>query len=130
MRTYEYIKKEWLLSPTARLVYQAAAGVSLTLIPVLVAVQFTYSIRPFLKQLLFLAVLGTALNLVGMENFLFRFDDSRPLKQVFWFCVMIFAPIGPALYCFIVYSRSNAFKSGLADRHDETPGAMHQPKGP
>jgi hypothetical protein len=29
---------------------------------------------------------------------------------VFWFCAMIFFPLGPALYCFVVYSRSNAIK--------------------
>lgn len=41
-----------------------------------------------------------------MEYFLFRFDDSPALKQILWFVVMLFVPLGPALYCFVVYSRS------------------------
>jgi len=56
-----------------------------------------------------------------MEYFLFRFDDSGALKQVFWFCVMLFAPLGPALYCFLVYSRSDMVKE-CADRTPGLPG--------
>jgi len=67
--------------------------------------------RPVLRPILFAAVLGMAINALGMEYFLFRFDDSGPLRQVFWFCVMIFAPLGPALYCFVVYSRSDQLKN-------------------
>jgi hypothetical protein len=46
-----------------------------------------------------------------MEFFVFRFDNSHPLKQVFWFLVMIIPAIGAALYCFLVYSRSEQFKA-------------------
>jgi len=116
MLRYEFLNKEWIVSPTARLVYRTAAIVSLTLFPSLMTVLFLAPIRPFLKPLVFLAVLGTALNALGMEYFLFRFDDTHALKQVFWFCAMIFIPIGPALYCFIVYSRSNILRSNCADR--------------
>jgi|SRR5579864_8054253 len=118
MLKYEFISKEWIVSPTARNVYRAAAVISLALIPVVVAIQRTYSARPFLKQLLFVSVVGAALNLVGMEFFLFRFDESHPLKQVFWFVVMIFIPIGPALYCLIVYSHSNAHRNILGSAHE------------
>jgi hypothetical protein len=44
-----------------------------------------------------------------MQYFLFRFDDSHPMKQIFWFCVILFPSLGPALFCFTVYSRSKAF---------------------
>jgi len=52
-----------------------------------------------------------------MEIFLFRFDNSRPLKQVFWFVIMLFPLLGAALYCFVVYSRSNVFKAGDQQAH-------------
>jgi len=44
--------------------------------------------------------------MIAMEYFLFGFDDSSALKKMFWFCVMLLPPLGPALYCFLVYSRS------------------------
>jgi len=58
MLRYEYIDKEWIVSPTARLVYRAAAIVSLMLFPALEAVQLLDPVRPFLKPLVFIAVLG------------------------------------------------------------------------
>lgn len=106
MSRYDLINKEWIVSPTARLVYRAAAVASLAFIPVIVAIQLTYPTPTYLKQLLFVSILGVALTTIGMEYFLFRFDDSGALKQIFWFCAMFFFPIGPALYCSLVYSRS------------------------
>ena len=124
MLRYEYINKEWIVSRTARLVYRAAAVVSLALIPLVVAIQLSYPAPPILKKLLFLSVLGSALNLIGMEYFLFRFDDSHPLKQVISFVVMIFIPIGPALYCFIVYSRSEALKAACTAPPNQLSGPI------
>jgi hypothetical protein len=49
-----------------------------------------------------------------MEFFLFRFDDSHPLKQIVCFLVMLFPILGAALYCFIVYSRSDVLKNACA----------------
>lgn len=69
------------------------------------------SIAPVTRLLLFAGVLGYVTTMAGMEFFLFRFDNSHPLKQVFWFCVMLLPMLGPALYCFIVYSRSDVLKS-------------------
>jgi hypothetical protein len=109
MNPYEYINKEWIVSPTARRVYRTAAAVSLIMTLAFVAAVFNEPIR-FLKPLVFIGTVGTAVNLVGMEYFLFRFDDSHALKQVLWFLVMIFLPVGPALYCFIVYSHAKAFE--------------------
>jgi hypothetical protein len=117
MLKYEYINKEWIVSRTARSVYRAAAALSLLLIPVLwIAIEGSMlgPLRLMLRPLLFIAVLGMAITVVGMEYFLFRFDTSHPLKQVLWFCAMVFAPIGPALYCFLVYSRSDVVKSCVA----------------
>ena len=109
MQSYELISKEWIVSPRARLVYRTAAVVSLALIP-LVAALILDSRRPVLRSLLFLAILGTALNAIGMEYFLLRFDNSPALKQVFWFCLLFFVSVGPFLYCFLVYSRSQIVK--------------------
>jgi|SRR3974390_2391164 len=122
MQKYDYINKDWIVSPAARLVYRAAAVVSLSLYP-LVVIPFFYPFPPLLRPLLLLAILGAALNMIGMEYYLFRFDDSRAMTQMFWFCVMIFIPLGPALYCFMVYSRSNAVKTappGLAGKPYES----------
>jgi hypothetical protein len=61
----------------------------------------------------FTCVLGAAITMVAMEYFLFGFDTPASFKKLFWFCVMLFPPLGPPLYCFIVYSRSNVLqKSG------------------
>jgi hypothetical protein len=116
MNKYDLINKEWILSPTARLVYRTAAIASLMLVPVVMEIQRTYPVRPFLRQLLLLTVVGTALNLVGMEYFLFRFDESHAVKQILWFCVMLVPPFGPALYCLVVYSRSGVLKRFAEDK--------------
>ncbi len=112
MIRYEFLSKEWIVSPRARLVYRTAALVSLTLIPLLV-VLILYPLE-FLKLPLFLAVVGMAVNVIGMENFLIRFDNSPAWQQVLWFCVNILMPVGPALYCFIVYSRSEVVRKSSA----------------
>jgi hypothetical protein len=116
MLMYELINKEWIVSRTARSVYRASAALSMLLFPVLwFAIEGDGTLGPVLRPILFIGVLGMALTGLGMEYFLFRFDSSAPLKQIFWFCVMIFAPIGPALYCFLVYSRSDILKRSCAE---------------
>ena len=115
MLTYDYINKEWIVSPTARRVYRSAAGLSLAFLLFLVAIQLPLGIlgavRPILKLLVLIGVVSSAIIAVGMEYFLLRFDESHPLKQVFWFVAMLFVPLGPALNCLIVYSRSGVLKS-------------------
>ena len=81
-------------------------------------VLIVYGPIPALKQFLFVGVLATAINGAGMEFFLFRFDDSPAWKQILWFCALIFIPIGPALYCFLVYSRSKVVLNALAMAED------------
>ena len=110
MNQYDLIDKKWILSPTARRVYRTSAAVSLTLYVSLVGA-IAKGPTPFWKQALFLGVLGTAITGSGMEAFLFRYDNSSALKQIFWFVVMLFFPLGPALYCYLVYSRSKALKA-------------------
>ena len=109
----QYVSKQWFVSSTARRVYRAAAVVSLTLFVSLAAL-VVYGPIPILKQFLFIGVLATVINSAGMEFFLFRFDDSPPWRQILWFCALMFIPIGPALYCFLVYSRSRAVKAVCA----------------
>lgn len=113
MIKYEYISKDLIISSTARRVYRASAVLSLFIYPSLVAIKIAGP-TPFLKQLLFISVVATAIITVGMEFFLIRFDDSAVWKQIFWFLVMIFAPLGSVLYCFAVYSRSKAVQSANA----------------
>ena len=110
MLPYEFINKEWIVSRTARRVYRTSAVISLFLIPLLVA-DIMHGPLPFIRQLVFIGVVATAINGVGMEYFLFRFDQSTGLAQIVWFCVMLVPPLGPALFCFVVYSRSEALKA-------------------
>lgn len=117
MNHYQHFSKEWIVSPTARRVYRVAAVVSLTLYVSLAAL-IVYDPILALQQFLFVGVLATAINGTGMEFFLFRFDDSAAWKQILWFCALIFIPVGPALYCFLVYSRSRVVLNALAIAED------------
>ena len=114
MDGYQFIDKKWILSPVAKLVYQTAALVSLSLYATLAAAILGEPV-PYLRALVLVGISATALNGVAMECFLFRFDTSSGLMQIFWFCVMICAPLGPALYCFFVYSRSDALKASCGE---------------
>ena len=110
---FQYVKKEWIVSTGARRLYRAAAAISMAVYPLLLALIYDGPL-PFLKQLLFIAVLATALNGMAMEFFRFRFDESQAWKQIFWFCALIFIPIGPALYCLLVYSRSQVLRTACS----------------
>jgi hypothetical protein len=125
MNSYEWINREWLISPTARRVYRISAALSITSFVALWFVFFDAgmprAVAPFARLLLFAGALGTCTTFVGMEYFLFRFDDSHPLKQIAWFCVMLVPLLGPALYCFIVYSRSEAVKNSGIKRPEDMP---------
>jgi len=118
MLRYYYINRGWIISATARWTYRLAATLSLALFFLLFDMRLRGTIPnallPVLKPILFAGVLGTATTLVAMEYFLLGFDDSSSLKKVFWFCVMMLPPLGPALYFFFVYSRSNVLKAELA----------------
>ena len=119
MLRYYYINKEWMLSATAQRIYRLAAGLSLALffawsglmlaggIPGIPA-----TLRSLVRALLFVCVGGAAVTVVAMEYFLFGFDESPAWKKVLWFGVMLFPPLGPPLYCFFVYSRSEVVKRG------------------
>jgi len=124
LRNY-YINKEWILSYAARRIYRVAAGLSLALFFFLMVVKFMGGIPetlvPILKLPLFAGVLGAAITMVAMEYFLFGFDNSSALKKVFWFCVLLFPPLGPPLYCFIVYSRSDVLKATPGLRVERAP---------
>jgi hypothetical protein len=118
MLMYEYINKEWIVSRSARRVYRASAYLSTALLVgwwiALFEGGIPVPIVPVARLLLLAGVLGAGITWVGMEYFLFRFDDSHPLKQMAWFCVMLLPLLGPALYCFIVYSRSEVVMSSCA----------------
>ncbi len=114
MLRYYYINKEWMVSGTAQHVYRVTASLYLVLFFMLMALrlmgEIPNSLLPMVRLLLLTGVLGTATTMVAMEYFLFGFDSSSATKKVFWFCVMLLPPLGPALYCFIVYLRSDVLK--------------------
>ena len=117
MNPHQYVKKEWIVSPAALRIFRVAALISLTLYVSLGWV-LVNGATPLLRQIVLVGIFAMALTGAGMEAFLFLFDDSPAWKQVLWFLVMIFAPIGPALYCFIVYSRSTAIRAACAAQQD------------
>jgi len=120
MLRYYYINKEWMLSPRARIVYRTSAICSLALFFMLwvlrLPVVIPAGITPLVRLLLFAGVVGAAITIVGMEYFLFGFDDSPAWKKTLWFCVMLLPPLGPALYCLIVYSYSRVLMKVSAER--------------
>ena len=116
MLRYELVSPKLIVSRTAYRVYRFSACLSILLI---LGVSVALSERNIpdivavlVKPLLFLFAVSAAITFAGMEVFLFRFDQSRPLKQAFWFLAMLVPLLGPALYCFIVYSRSDVFNAG------------------
>jgi hypothetical protein len=119
LRNY-YLNKQWMVSRTARRVYRISAGLSLALLLMFIAIpragEIPEYVRPTLRLLVLLGVCGAAITMVAMEYFLFGFDNSSTYKKVFWFCVMLLPPLGPPLYCFLVYSRSDLFKGTVAER--------------
>jgi hypothetical protein len=117
MLHYEFLNKEWVVSATAYRVYRFAASLSVVLfVGLLWALsqgERSSLSGSALRTVAPAAALATGTTFVGMEYFLFRFDNSHPLKQVLWFCIMIFPFFGPALYCFVVYSRTDLVRTAL-----------------
>lgn len=110
---YEFVKREWIVSAQARRVYRLSATVSVLLFILLLFMIYERAfgvVIPRVKLLFFAGALGAGTTIVAMEIFLFRFDQSHPLKQIVWFFVMLLPLLGPALYCFVVYSRSDIVK--------------------
>jgi len=115
MLRYELISPKLIVSRTAYHLYRVSACLSILLfVGLCIAISEGTAPQimvPIAQLLLLIFALATASTIVGMEIFLFRFDNSQPLKQVFWFCVMLVPLLGAATYCFVVYSRSNLFKA-------------------
>ena len=113
MLRYYYINKEWILSTTARRIYRISASLSTMLFLMVWAARMRVPIPtgmlPTVRLLLFAGVLGAATTMVAMEYFFFGFDKTPVWKKALWFFVLLAPPLGPPLYCFIVYSRSNLF---------------------
>jgi len=119
LRNY-YINKEWMLSATACRVYRASAVLSGALFLLIIALPFVgrvpESLLTITRLFVFVGVLGAAITIVAMEYFLFGFDKSSALRRLFWFFVMLFPLLGPSLYCFIVYSRSDVLRAARPGR--------------
>ncbi len=118
---YFYIKRTWLISPAARRIWRACAWLSLLLLacPFLYAFYadwlYDHQSLGLLNLLLLISVIALAGNVAAMEYYLFTLDDSRALAQIFWFVAFFLAPVGPAIYCLVVYSRSKYFKTETAE---------------
>jgi len=115
MLRYYYINKEWILSATARRIYRISASLSIMLFLIEWAVRMHVPIGPgmlpIVRPLVFAGVFGAAITLIAMEYFFFGFDKTPVWKKALWFLVLLAPPLGPPLYCFVVYSRSSQFTS-------------------
>lgn len=111
----QLVSREMVVSRKARSIYRLSAGLSIPLIFgsawLLSAPHVSEVIEQFAEPLLFIGVLAIVITTAGMQAFLFRFDDSSALKQIFWFLIMLVPGIGAILYCFLVYSRSKALEA-------------------
>src|SRR5215472_18534265 len=100
MLRYYYINRGWIVSSSARRMYRIAASLSLSLFFVL----FAMSLRGLIPNALVpvLRAISPAwcvrsCNYNDCDGVLFvGFDDSSALKKMFWFCVMLLPPLGPA----------------------------------
>jgi hypothetical protein len=106
MSYYRLIPPSCIVSATARRVYLACGQVSVAFAALVMWSASTGS-NVFQTQLgtilLPLGATSIALLVVGMECFLFMYDDSRAWKQVLWFVALAIIPFGTVLYCFRVY---------------------------
>ena len=117
MRSFDFINKEWIVSATARTVYRTAAYLSIMLFLLwcyTLSEGIPRAYAPLVRLLVLAGVLGAGTVLVGMEYFLFRFDQSHPLKQMASFCLMLIPLLGPAIYCLSVYSHAEIVKNCVA----------------
>jgi len=112
---YFAIDERLIVSQEASRIYRVCAWISLALFVALVVAVLSPSTPLSLivssKPLLMVGALSYAGMIVAMEVFLFRFDESSALKQIFWFVVMLIPLLGAPAYCLLVYSRSEIIKN-------------------
>lgn len=112
---YFAIDEKLIVSQEACRIYRLCAWISLALFVALVAGELSpiapVWLIPLSKPLLMVGALSYAGMIVSMEIFLFRFDESSALKQIFWFLVMLIPLLGAPAYCLLVYSRSEIIKN-------------------
>jgi len=130
---YLPITKSWIISRSARAIYQTCAVLACTLFGALIAILLAMgfsgvnSLSAFplalsvARAIILPGVLGSATLSIAMWYFWFNFDKSSWASKAFWFLPLyLLLPIGPALYCFFVYLRNADVASVVArlpDRH-------------
>lgn len=121
MRFY-LISENWLISSTARKAYRWSGGISITLLPTIFAVRLLHQLDLLspglifaLRGMLMISVLATAVTYVAMQYFLLVEDESPAWKQILWFLAMVLLGIGPGLYVFFGYSRSEYFRANKSN---------------
>ena len=107
---YFAIDEKLIISHEACRIYRVCAWISLAFFVALIGDLFSpegpLALIVLSKPLLMIGALSYAGMIVAMEVFLFRFDESSALKQIFWFLVMLIPLLGAPTYCLLVYSRS------------------------
>ena len=63
------------------------------------------ALRSLVKLTFFASILATAVTFIAMEYFFFTVYEASAPKMIFWFLVLGLLAIGPALFCFTVYSK-------------------------
>ena len=112
---YFAIDRRLIVSAAACRFHRLAAWISLIVTAGILAGCFTPGtpawLGPFAPPLLMTGILAYVSNVSAMEVFLFRFDETGAVKQIFWFLVTLVPLLGAPVYCLVAYSRSNAVKS-------------------
>jgi len=116
MLRYELVSPQMIVSRTASRLYRASAIISIGRFVSWITFSEGLSQSVFAPTIVLVAAISAAITIVGMEFFLFRFDESRFLKQIFWFVAMLVPLLGASLYCFLVYSRSEVVRSGFQEK--------------
>src|SRR6266498_2345636 len=106
---YLAVDKKLIISSTACRLYRVSAWISLALLAAISAGCFSpnssHWVGPIAQPLLMIGVLAYVSTTAAMEVFLFRFDESGAIKQIFWFLAMLVPLLGAPAYCLLVYSR-------------------------
>ena len=111
------LPQSWLLSPTARGLYSAFAVLSLAfwifvwIMKGVVGPHFVTEstlIAVALRTIVIVGAVTTITLWAAMWYFWRHFDHSGSWRKGAWSLILLL-PIGPAIYCFVVYRRSAVF---------------------
>ena len=103
-----YINKEWIVSTTARRVYLLSTILNIFLFILVYSIpaEMSETLSSVVGLVVFICALGAATTYVSMFFHFVLFKDSSMPKALLCALAIMFFPIGPPFYFFLVYWRS------------------------